>query len=54
MINAPVGMVTKYSDLWLIFLLKGIRPEKYKDRVANEHNGRDGQPSHRMDEGEID
>lgn len=29
--------VTKYSDVLMIFLLKGARPEKYKDRV--EHSG---------------
>ncbi len=27
------GMVRKYSDTLLIFLLKGLRPEKYRDRV---------------------
>ncbi len=27
------GMVRKYSDVLLIFLLKGIRPEKYRDRM---------------------
>ncbi len=27
------GMVRKYSDVLLIFLLKGIRPEKYRERV---------------------
>lgn len=30
------GTVTEYSDTLLMFLLKGIRPEKYKDRVSNE------------------
>ncbi len=29
------GMVRKYSDVLLIFLLKGLRPDKYKDRVAS-------------------
>jgi len=33
-----------YSDTLLIFLLKGARPEKYKDRVYNEHTGADGGP----------
>jgi hypothetical protein len=28
-----VGAVTRYSDTLLIFLLKGIRPEKYGDRI---------------------
>jgi hypothetical protein len=27
------GMVRRYSDVLLIFLLKGIRPEKYRERV---------------------
>ncbi len=27
------GMVRKYSDVLLIFLLKGIRPDKYRERV---------------------
>lgn len=29
-----VGTVREYSDVLLIFLLKGARPWKYKDRVA--------------------
>jgi hypothetical protein len=33
------GSVRKYSDTLLIFLLKGAKPEKYKDRIANEHSG---------------
>lgn len=27
------GTITRYSDVLLIFLLKGLRPEKYRDRV---------------------
>jgi hypothetical protein len=27
------GMVRKYSDVLAIFLLKGLRPDRYKDRV---------------------
>ena len=27
------GVVRRYSDVLLIFLLKGLRPEKYRDRV---------------------
>lgn len=34
----------EYSDTLLIVLLKAHAPEKYKDRVANEHTGKDGQP----------
>lgn len=32
-----VDTVTKYSDTLLIFLLKGMKPEKYRERV--EHSG---------------
>ena len=39
-----VGTVKEYSDTLLIFMLKGIKPEKYKDRVYNEHTGADGGP----------
>lgn len=31
--GAPGGYVKKYSDVLLIFLLKGALPDKYKDRV---------------------
>lgn len=37
-----VGYIRKYSDTLLMFLLKGNRPDKYKDRVAAEHSGPDG------------
>ena len=37
-----VGTVRKYSDTLLIFLLKGRRPDKFKDRVA--HGGDTGVP----------
>ncbi len=30
-----VGVVRKYSDTLLIFLLKGRRPEKYRDRPSH-------------------
>lgn len=39
-----VGHVQRYSDVLLIFLLKGIRPEKYRDFYKVEHTGRDGGP----------
>ncbi len=29
----PGGFVTEYSDVLTIFLLKGLRPERYKERV---------------------
>lgn len=35
--GVPVGTVQKYSDTLAIFLLKGGKPEKYKERV--EHSG---------------
>jgi hypothetical protein len=31
-----VGAVRKYSDSLLIFLMKGSKPEKYKDRVQSD------------------
>jgi hypothetical protein len=33
------GHVHKFSDLLLIFLLKGLRPEKYRERVDTRHEG---------------
>ena len=38
-----VGHVQEYSDTLLIFLLKGARPEKYRDRVQRELSGPGGQ-----------
>lgn len=35
---------TRYSDVLLIFLLKGARPEKYRDNVRTEHTGPGGGP----------
>lgn len=37
-----VGAVRKYSDVLLIFLLKGLRPEKYRERYQHEHSGPGG------------
>ena len=34
-----VGSKRVYSDTLLIFLLKGIRPEKYRERFENKHAG---------------
>lgn len=34
-----VGKVKKYSDILLIFLLKGAMPDKYKDRVEQSQGG---------------
>lgn len=33
------GYVRKYSDTLLIFLLKGVRPEKFRERSSVEHSG---------------
>lgn len=42
--GSKVGVVREYSDTLLIFLLKGRRPEKFKDRVQQQHTGKDGEP----------
>ena len=36
--------VKRYSDTLLIFLLKGARPEKYRDNARIEHTGAGGGP----------
>ena len=36
------GVVTKYSDTLLIFLLKGAMPDKYKERTSTELTGAGG------------
>jgi hypothetical protein len=33
-----VGHVQEYSDTLMIFMLKARRPEKFKERVSNEHS----------------
>ncbi len=38
------GYIREYSDTLLIFLLKGARPEKYKERVHQEQTGPGGGP----------
>ena len=40
--TGQVGTIRKYSDTLLIFLLKGARPEKYRERF--EHTGANGAP----------
>lgn len=37
-----VGAVQEYSDTLMIFLLKGRRPDKFRDRVSTELTGKDG------------
>lgn len=38
------GTVRKYSDTLLIFLLKGAKPEKYRERFDVEASGKGGKP----------
>jgi hypothetical protein len=45
----PGGTVTRYSDTLLIFLLKGARPEKYRERI--EHTGAGGEPLFKVYQG---
>lgn len=40
----PGGMVRRYSDTLLIFLLKGRKPDVFGDRQRLEHTGKDGAP----------
>ncbi|MCR4375697.1 MAG: hypothetical protein NUW22_12690 [Acidobacteria bacterium] len=40
--TGQVGVIRKYSDTLLIFLLKGANPEKYRERY--EHSGPSGAP----------
>ncbi len=42
--GVAVGTVRKYSDTLLIFLLKGAKPDVYRDRVSTELTGKDGGP----------
>lgn len=39
-----VGAITEYSDTLLIFALKAMRPEKYRERHDYRHAGADGSP----------
>ncbi len=36
------GAIRRYSDSLLIFLLKGVRPEKFKERSSTELSGPQG------------
>ncbi len=42
--GAQCGAIREYSDTLTIFLLKGARPEKYRDRVSSEITGANGGP----------
>jgi hypothetical protein len=37
-----VGFIQEYSDVLLIFLLKGLRPEKYRERFEHSGTGKGG------------
>ncbi len=39
-----VDTITRYSDTLMVFLLKGGKPEKYRERVQNEISGPNGGP----------
>jgi hypothetical protein len=36
--------IKKYSDVLLMFLLKGARPKRFRDTARVEHTGKDGKP----------
>jgi hypothetical protein len=38
--GAECGQVRKYSDVLLIFRLKALKPEMYRERAAIEHTGK--------------
>jgi hypothetical protein len=40
--TGEVGLIRKYSDTLLIFLLKGARPEKYAERHKHSGPGKNG------------
>lgn len=39
-----IGETRRYSDVLLMFRLKGLKPDVYKERVAAEHSGPGGGP----------
>jgi hypothetical protein len=40
----PIGAERIYSDGLMMFLLRALRPEKYRERVSAELTGKDGGP----------
>lgn len=42
--GVAVGTIREYSDTLAIFLLKGAKPEKYRERTAMELTGANGGP----------
>lgn len=47
-----VATVKDYSDTLLIFRMKGLAPEKYRDRI--EHTGADGGPIETKETGDLE
>ena len=43
-LGQQTGMVRKFSDTLLIFMLKARRPEKFRERIEQQHTGKDGAP----------
>lgn len=43
--TVQVGNIKKYSDSLLMFLLKGSRPDKFRERYEHRHAGHDGGPT---------
>jgi hypothetical protein len=37
--GVPIGTEHRYSDVLLIFLLKGAKPEKYQEHTEHHHSG---------------
>ena len=42
--GAPCGTIREYSDTLAIFLLKGAKPEKFRERQGIELTGKNGGP----------
>lgn len=40
--TVQVGTIRKYSDVLLIFLMKGAMPRKYRENIRHEVTGKDG------------
>jgi hypothetical protein len=48
-----VGTITRYSDTLLIFLLKGMRPEKYRERLDHNLHGPGNGPIRHINEPDL-
>ena len=42
--GAPCGTIREYSDTLAIFLLKGAKPDKFRERTSTELTGKNGGP----------